>query len=192
MSAPNDDEFLITLPSNVPGKAAAGNRPTRYETRLARPLRLDGAWEAALMNFTYPHEWTCLLRDYRFTIAYPARGASLVGSPGGDLSQEQPIDYLEWHEHLSEADLRLPEKSLALRQLHFNEGTVNWNFSDEALFAADYPNHACILRRPRSHYQSRSRSRAQRSRRARNAHSVVPVTNQHYLAASKVCDARAH
>ena len=56
------------------------------------------------------------------------------------MSQEQPIDYLEWHEHLSEADLRLPERSLALRQLNFNDGTVNWNFSDEALFAADYPN----------------------------------------------------
>ena len=139
MSAPMDDEFLITLPSNVPGKAAAGNRPTRYETRLARPLRMDGAWEAALMNFTYPHEWTCLLRDYHFTIAYPAPGTPLVGSAGSDVSQEQPIDYLEWHEHLSEADLRLPEKSIALRQLHFNDGKKNWNFSDEVVFAADYP-----------------------------------------------------
>ena len=38
MSAPIDDEFFITLPSNATQGSPAGNRPSRYETRLAHPL----------------------------------------------------------------------------------------------------------------------------------------------------------
>ena len=138
MSAPNEEKFIITLPSNVPEASAIGNRPSRYETRLARPMRLDGAWEAALINFTYPHEWTCLKRDYRFTIAFPAPGEKQYGSAGTDLEWKQPLEYLNWHTQLSEEDLHLPDKNIARRLLHFNNNTVNWHFSDEALFAADY------------------------------------------------------
>ena len=93
MSAPIDDEFFITLPSNATQGSPAGNRPSRYETRLAHPLRFDNVWEAALINFTYPHEWTCLDRDYRFTIAYPAPGEKLAGEPGSDFNEEQPLQY---------------------------------------------------------------------------------------------------
>ena len=52
MSAPIDDEFFITLLSNATQGSPTGNRPSRYETRLAHPLRLDGVWEAALINYT--------------------------------------------------------------------------------------------------------------------------------------------
>ena len=97
MSEPSEDEFLVTLPSNVPEASAFVNRPSRYETRLARPMRLDGAWEAALINFTYPHEWSCLKRDYRFTIAFPAPGEKQFGSAGMDLNEKQPLDYMDWH-----------------------------------------------------------------------------------------------
>ena len=121
MSAPIDDEFFITLPSNATQGSPAGNRPSRYETRLAHPLRLDGVWEAALINFTYPHEWTCLERDYRFTIAYPAPGEKLTGEPGSDFNQEQPLHYERWTEFLSEEDLNLPDDRLARRLLHFSE-----------------------------------------------------------------------
>jgi hypothetical protein len=92
MSVPNEYEILITLPSNVPEAWALGNRPSRYETRLARPTRLDGVYEAALIKFPYPHEWTCLKRDYRFTIAFPALGEKQFGSAGMDLNEKQPLD----------------------------------------------------------------------------------------------------
>ena len=82
MSAPIDDEFFIPLPSNATQGSAAANRPSRYEIRLAHPLRLDGVWTAALINFTYSHEWTCLDRDYHFTIEFPATGEKLTGKPG--------------------------------------------------------------------------------------------------------------
>ena len=115
MSAPIDDEFFITLPTNATQGSPAGNRPSRYETRLAHTLRLDGVWEAALINFTYPHEWTCLGRDYRFTIAYPAPGEKLTGEPGSDFNDEQPLQYERWPEFLSQEDLNLPDDRLARR-----------------------------------------------------------------------------
>ena len=89
MSAPIDDKLLITLPRTATHSSPRGNRPSRYETRLAHPLGLDGVWEAALINFTYPHEWTCLDRDYRFTIAYPAPGEKLIGEPGINFNEER-------------------------------------------------------------------------------------------------------
>ena len=120
MSAPIEDEFLITLPSNIPEASASSNRPSRYETRLARPLRLDGVWEAALINFTYPHEWTCLKRDYRFTIAYPAPGEKLTGGASTDVNEKQPLDYVNWESQIPEEDLKLPDKNVARRLINFN------------------------------------------------------------------------
>ena len=137
MSAPIDDEFFITLPSNATQGSPAGNRPSRYETRLAHPLRLDGMWEVALINFTYPHEWTYIERDYRYTIAYPAPGEQLTGKPGADLNEEQPLHYERWPEFLSQGDLNLPDDRLARRLLHFNERAANWKYSDEVLSASD-------------------------------------------------------
>ena len=137
MSAPIDDEFIITLPSNATQGSPAGNRPSRYETRLAHPLRLDGVWEAALINFTYPHEWTCLDRDYRFTIAYPAPGEKLTGELGSDFNEEQPSQYERWAEFLSQEDLNLPDDRLACRLLHFIERAPHWKYSDEVLCASD-------------------------------------------------------
>ena len=78
MSVINEDEMVITLPSVPTQGSAAANRPSRYETQLAHPIRLDGVWVAALVNFTYPHEWNCLASDYRLTIAYPAPGLKLT------------------------------------------------------------------------------------------------------------------
>ena len=105
---------------------------------LLRPLRLDGVWEAALINFTYPHEWTCLKRDYRFTIAYPAPGEKLTGRASTDLNEKQPLDYVNWESQIPEEDLKLPEKNVARRLINFNDNTSKWRFSDEAMFAADY------------------------------------------------------
>ena len=82
MSALINDEFFITLPSNATQGSPAGNRPSRYETRLAHPLRLDGVWEAALINFTYPHEWSCLERDTVSQSRSQHLEKNLLGSQG--------------------------------------------------------------------------------------------------------------
>ena len=54
-------EFQVTLPSNVPGPST--NKPGAYETTLASPLELDGTWEVALMDITYPHTWLDLEKE---------------------------------------------------------------------------------------------------------------------------------
>ena len=56
MSVLNEDEMLITLHCVPTQGSAAANRTSRYETRLAQSIRLDGVSVAALVNFTYPHK----------------------------------------------------------------------------------------------------------------------------------------
>ena len=53
MLRPQDDIY-VTLPSNVPG--VPGNKPSNYKTVLATPLKLNGAWEVALLETHYPHQ----------------------------------------------------------------------------------------------------------------------------------------
>ena len=53
MLRPQDDIY-VTLPSNVPG--LPGNKPSNYKTVLQTPLRLNGAWEVALLETHYPHQ----------------------------------------------------------------------------------------------------------------------------------------
>ena len=132
--------MLITLPSVPTQGSAAANRPSRYETRLAHPIRLDGVWQAALVNFTYPNEWTCLASDYRFTIAYPAPGKKLTREVALDLEVEQPMEKEIWPQFLSSDDLELCNDRLSLRLLHFSRNAPHWNFSDEVLYAADCSN----------------------------------------------------
>ena len=137
MSAPIDNEFVITLPSNATHNSPAGNRPSRYETRLAHPLRLDGVWKAALINFTYPHEWSSLERDYHFTIPYPAAGEKLSGEQGTDFNEEQPLHYERWAEFLLQENLNLPDTRLARRLIHFSLRAPHWKYSDKVLCASD-------------------------------------------------------
>ena len=53
MLSPQDDIY-VTLPSNVPG--VPGNKPSNYKTVLPTPLKLNGAWEVALLDTHYPHQ----------------------------------------------------------------------------------------------------------------------------------------
>ena len=57
------DEFQVLLPSNV--KHNPKNKPNLYETVLAKPLNLPGEWDVALINISYPHNWTNLDRSYQ-------------------------------------------------------------------------------------------------------------------------------
>ena len=56
------DEFQITLASNVASNAQ--NKPNDFETALAKPLDLPGDWEVAVIDHSYPHNWTNLDRAY--------------------------------------------------------------------------------------------------------------------------------
>ena len=51
MLLPQDDIY-VTLPSNVPG--VPGNKPSNFKTVLPTPLKLNGAWEVALLETHYP------------------------------------------------------------------------------------------------------------------------------------------
>jgi len=56
------DEFQITLLSNV--KSNPRNHAAEFETQLAKPIELNGQWEVALMDLSYPHNWVTLKDDY--------------------------------------------------------------------------------------------------------------------------------
>ena len=56
------DEFQVTLASNV--KSNKRNKPASFETDLAKPLDMPGEWEVALIDLSYPHNWTNLDKPY--------------------------------------------------------------------------------------------------------------------------------
>ena len=58
------NEFQVLLLSNVKGNPR--NKPNLYETELAKPLDLLGEWHVALINISYPHNWTNLDKSYQF------------------------------------------------------------------------------------------------------------------------------
>ena len=58
------DEFQVLQPSNVKGNPR--NKPSLYETELAKPLDLPGEWDVALINISYPHNWTNLDKFYQY------------------------------------------------------------------------------------------------------------------------------
>ena len=53
MLRPQDD-ILVTLPSNVPG--VQRNKPSNYKTVLPTSLKINGAWDVALLETPYPHK----------------------------------------------------------------------------------------------------------------------------------------
>ena len=58
------DGFQVLLSSNV--KNNPRNKPNLYETELAKPLDLPGKYDLALINISYPHNWTNLVKFYQF------------------------------------------------------------------------------------------------------------------------------
>ena len=52
------NKFQVLLPSNVKGNSK--NKPSLYETELAKPLDLPGEWGVALISISYPHNSTNL------------------------------------------------------------------------------------------------------------------------------------
>jgi hypothetical protein len=52
-----DDEFSITLPSNVFSKEDPNNTPSKYVTRLHRTIQLSGNWEVAATRLQLQNRW---------------------------------------------------------------------------------------------------------------------------------------
>ena len=63
------DEFQVTLVSNV--TCNPRNSPAQFETQLAKPLDLPGEWEVALIDMSYPHNWTNLDKSYYLMLLTP-------------------------------------------------------------------------------------------------------------------------
>lgn len=63
------DEFQITLLSNV--KSNPRNQSAEFETQLAKPIELNGQWEVALMDLSYPHNWVTLKDEYYMALLTP-------------------------------------------------------------------------------------------------------------------------
>jgi hypothetical protein len=64
MSLP--EEFQVTLASNVTSNKR--NKPVVFETTLAKPLDLPGEWVVALIDLSYPHNWTNQDKNYHVVI----------------------------------------------------------------------------------------------------------------------------
>ena len=60
------DEFPVYLPSNVKGNPR--NKPSLYETELAKPLDLYGDWDVDLTEISYPHNWPNLDNTYKYFV----------------------------------------------------------------------------------------------------------------------------
>ena len=58
------NEFHVLLPSNVKGNSRI--KLNLFETELAKPLDLSGEWNVALINISYPHNWTNLDKYYQY------------------------------------------------------------------------------------------------------------------------------
>lgn len=52
-----DEEFSITLPSNVFSKEDPNNTPSKYVTRLNRTIQLSGEWEVAATRLQLQNSW---------------------------------------------------------------------------------------------------------------------------------------
>ena len=59
-------EFQVYVPSNVKGNPR--NKPSLYETELAKPLDLLGDRDVDLTDISYPHNWPNLDKTYKYFV----------------------------------------------------------------------------------------------------------------------------
>src|SRR5215831_19728413 len=58
--------FYLTLPSNSSLSYYPENTLTTFTTRLANPIKLQGDWECALVEISFPRNWYTVPRHGRF------------------------------------------------------------------------------------------------------------------------------
>ena len=87
------DEFQVLLPSNVKGNPR--NKTNLYETELAKPLDLPGVWNVALINISYPHNWTNLDKSFQyFLLRQPIDGVISKFVPENEKDQTDLYDFI--------------------------------------------------------------------------------------------------
>ena len=59
-------EFQVYLPSSVKGNP--WNKPSLYETELAKPLDLFKDWDVALTEISYSNNWPNLDKTYKYFV----------------------------------------------------------------------------------------------------------------------------
>lgn len=57
MYGPKDGGFYITLPSNASHNVFKDNTSDNFRVDLAQHIDLDGQWEVAVTEISYPHTW---------------------------------------------------------------------------------------------------------------------------------------
>ena len=96
-----DDEFSITLPSNVLSKEDPNNTPSKFVTRLNKTIQLSGAWEVAATrlqlqnrwyNFVKPQMLGVYVRDIKTSgLTYDAGDAELPNTPREEKQFNQVV-----------------------------------------------------------------------------------------------------
>jgi len=61
-----NEGFYITLPSNASLDVFQNNTSSSYQVNLAQPLHLDGSWQVAMTEMSYPHTWYNLPIDVAY------------------------------------------------------------------------------------------------------------------------------
>ena len=87
------NEHQVTLLSTV--QSNPRNSPSAFETRLASPLFLPGTWGVSIMDITYPHRWTRIIKDIHYAIMFPSDQCVPEYAKEVILASEQPITATE-------------------------------------------------------------------------------------------------
>ena len=83
-------QFYVTLTSNSCKNYYAQNNASLFRIQLASPIALDGNWEVALTEITYPNNWNnlCVPFDPTFLFEYFAEDSVKWGSGGKELNRK--------------------------------------------------------------------------------------------------------
>src|SRR5215831_8234280 len=71
--------FYLTLPSNSSLSYYPENTLTTFTTRLANPIKLQGDWECALVEISFPCNWYTIPQDSRIFYIIQREEGQLVG-----------------------------------------------------------------------------------------------------------------
>ena len=83
----------MLLPSYAKGNSR--NKPNLYETELAQPLDPPGDWDVALINISYPHNWTNLNKSQQyFLLRQPIEGVNFEVAPEKEKDQRDLYDLI--------------------------------------------------------------------------------------------------
>ena len=94
------DEFHVCLPSYVKGNPR--NKRSLYKTEFAKPLDLPGEWDMALINISYPHNWTNLKMSYQYLLLRLPNGVDFEFAPENETDQTDLYDLI-----LTQAEFRV-------------------------------------------------------------------------------------